>query len=67
MEQNLALILGREQVRSASGVRKAARSRLYPHLEATVADSRNTINLEAYGFPVPDGESPLIGPFDVFA
>jgi len=66
LEQNLALVLGREQVRAASGARKAARSRLYPHLEATVADSRNTINLEAYGFPVPDGESPLIGPFDVF-
>ncbi len=66
LEHNLAIVLGREQARAAAGARKAARSRLFPDLEASVADSRNTINLEAYGFPVAPGESPLIGPFDVF-
>jgi outer membrane protein TolC len=66
LEHNLAVVLGREQVRAAAGARDATRSRLYPQLGAYLADSRNIINLEAYGFPVPAGESPLIGPFDVF-
>jgi outer membrane protein TolC len=65
LEHNLAVVLGREQVRLAAGAHIAARSRAYPHLGAYLADSRNVINLEAYGFPVPAGESPLIGPFDV--
>jgi outer membrane protein TolC len=66
LEHNLAVVLGREQVRSAEGAKKAVRSRFYPQLEATLAESRNLINLEAYGFPVPVGQSPLIGPFNVF-
>jgi outer membrane protein TolC len=65
LERNLAAVLGREQVNTAAGARKAARSHLYPQLEAFLADSRNVINLQAYGFPVPPGQSPLIGPFDV--
>lgn len=65
LEHNLAVVLGRERVRSAAAGAKAERSRLYPHLDATLAASRNVINLEAYGFPVVPGESPLIGPFNV--
>ncbi len=66
LEQNLAVVLGREQARAAAGARSLARSSLLPHLETSVATSRNVINLEAYGFPVAPGESPLIGPFNVF-
>jgi outer membrane protein TolC len=65
LEHNLAVVLGREEVRSAIGSRDAVRSRLYPRLDASLIGSRNVINLEAYGFPVAPGESPLIGPFDV--
>jgi len=66
LERNLAVALGREQATAAAGARKAVRSRVYPQLDATLAESRNVINLEAYGFPVAPGESPLIGPFNVF-
>jgi outer membrane protein TolC len=66
LERNLAVVLGREQANAAAGAHKAVRSRVLPKLEATLAESRSVINLEAYGFPVAPGESPLIGPFNVF-
>jgi len=66
LEHNLAVVLGRERVRSAAAARDATKSGLYPQFGAYLADSRNVINLEAYGFPVAPDESPLIGPFDVF-
>jgi len=66
LERNLAVAVGREQANAAAGARKAVRSRVLPQLDATLAESRNVINLEAYGFPVAPGESPLIGPFNVF-
>jgi outer membrane protein TolC len=40
-------------------------SGLLPTLQATFAQAREQINLAAYGFPVPPGESPIIGPFNV--
>ncbi len=66
LERNLAVVLGREQANAAAGAHTAVRSRVLPKLDATLAESRSVVNLEAYGFPVAPGESPLIGPFNVF-
>ncbi len=65
LEHNLGVVLSKERAQSADGARWMARSPLLPNVSAHVAESRQKINLEAYGFPVAPGESPLIGPFDV--
>jgi len=65
LERNLGAVLGRERVRAADGARWMSVSGLLPTLQATIAQARDQINLEAYGFPVAPGESPIIGPFNV--
>jgi outer membrane protein TolC len=65
LEHNLGAVMGRERVRAASGARWMATSGLLPTLYASFAQAREQINLAAYGFPVPPGESPIIGPFNV--
>jgi outer membrane protein TolC len=65
LESNLGAVLGRERVRAAGGARWMSTSGLLPTLEATFAQARTQINLEAYGFPVAPGESPIIGPFNI--
>jgi outer membrane protein TolC len=65
LESNLGAVLGRERVRTADGARWMSTSGLLPTIQASFAQARNQINLEAYGFPVAPGESPIIGPFNV--
>lgn len=65
LEQNLGLILGERGVQAATGSRLGALSALLPNVAARVAPQRETINLEAFGFPVPAGTNPLVGPFNV--
>jgi len=65
LDHNLAALLAVADADQASGAARAARSRLRPELGATFTASRNKINLEAYGFPVEPGMSPVIGPFNV--
>ncbi len=66
LKQNLGLILGQQGVQAATGSRWAALSGLLPTVGFRVGEAREVINLEAFGFPVPAGTSPLIGPFNVF-
>ncbi len=66
LQQNLGLILGQQGLAAAGGGRLAALSRLLPNLSASLSPSRQTLNLAAYGFPLPPGTNPLVGPFDVY-
>jgi len=65
LDHNLGILLGQQRVRAADGARWMAMSGLLPTVGAHLAESNNKINLEAYGFPVAPGQSPLIGPFSV--
>jgi len=65
LEHNLAGLLAATDVRSAEGQWWLARRGLLPSVNLTAGFDRLKINLEAYGFPVTPGESPLIGPFNV--
>lgn len=65
LAHNLGIVLADEGVRSANGSRWFALGGLLPTFSASLAQARNQINLEAYGFPVAPGESPIIGPFNV--
>ncbi|MCX6539649.1 MAG: TolC family protein [Acidobacteria bacterium] len=65
LAHNLAAVLGEQRVRSADAARWAAWSGLLPSVSASLAQAREQINLEAYGFPVAPGQSPIIGPFNI--
>ena len=63
LQFNLGLLLQEESQRGASGARRRALAELLPNVRGFVRESRQVINLEAYGFPAPD---PIVGPFNVF-
>ena len=65
LRYNLGSILGGSAVASAEGARKEAQADLLPQLRAGVLESRQTINLAAYGLTLP-GVPPLVGPFNLF-
>jgi len=66
LAHNLAAILGRHAVDAANGTRTAAMSGLLPTVMGRISETRQKVNLEAYGFPLPAGANPIVGPFDVF-
>ena len=66
LEHNLASLLAESGAEGAAGAARSARARLFPDLAVELTEERTKINLEAYGLPVAPGESPLIGPFNVF-
>jgi outer membrane protein TolC len=65
LEHNLQALLAGQSVEEASGARAIASSALLPQLFAGASQAREKISLDAYGFPVAPGQSPLLGPFNV--
>jgi outer membrane protein TolC len=65
LTHNLGVVTAEQRVRAANGSRWMALSGVLPTISAHLAQSRNEINLAAYGFPVAPGESPIVGPFNV--
>lgn len=63
LEHNLAIVVGAQRVREADAARWNAWSGLLPGASASLVKANNQINLQAYGFPVAPGQSPIIGPF----
>jgi len=66
LKQNLGLILGQQGIQSATGNRWGALSGLLPNITGRVTPEREIINLAAFGFPLPPGMNPVVGPFNVF-
>ncbi len=69
LERNLALLLGEQRIRVARGARWEALSELLPNVSFKLSETRQKLNLEAFGFTsisgFPDIPS-LVGPFNVF-
>jgi outer membrane protein TolC len=65
LRSNLGAILSGSAVELAQGVHREARSELLPQVRLSSSESRQKINLAAYGFSTP-GTSDLVGPFNVF-
>ncbi|MEP6916890.1 MAG: TolC family protein [Acidobacteriota bacterium] len=63
LQFNLGLLLQEEAAKTAHGARWRALADLLPNLSATAGESRQVINLAAYGFPT---DHPIVGPFNVF-
>ena len=66
LKYNLGLVLTGTSMQSARAQRLRALSDLLPHVNARSTESVEQINLAAFGFPTPPGQSPIIGPFSVF-
>ena len=66
LEHNLGLILAQERLGEASGARLQALSELLPNANGRLSASRQKINLEAFGFPLPAGFPAVVGPFNVY-
>ena len=65
LAHNLGALLAGQTLKSAEASRDNALSGLLPHLSAGLSATRQQINLEAYGFTVAPGDSPVVGPFNV--
>lgn len=66
LKNNLGLILSTQGGYAARAARLRSLSYLLPNVNGRVVEQAQQINLAAYGFPVPAGQSPIIGPFSVF-
>jgi outer membrane protein TolC len=67
LEYNLGVLLSEQELSHAGGTRWVALSQLLPNLNAYVTESRQRINLEAFGFsPSNFGLSNVVGPFNTF-
>jgi outer membrane protein TolC len=66
LNHNLGVLNAEESVDRARGARWIALSRLLPNLNGTLSESRQVVNLEAFGFPLNGQFPPVVGPFNVF-
>lgn len=65
LQYNLGLLIQEESVNRAHGARWDALADLLPHVSGEVNQTRQVINLAAFGFSLPDMPS-IVGPFNVF-
>jgi outer membrane protein TolC len=63
LKNNLGLLLQEESASAAHGARWRALAELLPDLSSGMAERRQVINLEAFGFPAKPS---IVGPFNVF-
>jgi len=63
LQHNLGLLLAEESAATAHGARWRALADLLPNLSGSLAERRQVLNLEAFGFPA---KPPIVGPFNVF-
>ena len=50
----------------AEGARWRALGEMLPNVFGRVSETRQLIDLAAYGFPLPEGIPPIVGPFNLF-
>jgi outer membrane protein TolC len=66
LEHNLGLLLSETGVARAQGAHWKALSGLLPDVNGRIAETRQELNLAAYGFPLPAGIPSIVGPFNLF-
>jgi outer membrane protein TolC len=66
LEHNLGLLAAEEAAGRARGARWVALADLLPNVNGRVAETRQKVNLAAFGFPLPAGIPPIVGPFNTF-
>ncbi len=66
LEHNLGVLLAGNEVDRGRGTRWRSLCFLLPNVNGGVNESRQVVNLAAYGFPLPAGIPAIVGPFNVF-
>jgi outer membrane protein TolC len=66
LEHNLGVLTSEEASERARGARWVALSQLLPNLSGRLSETREKINLAVFGFPLPAGVPPVVGPLNVF-
>jgi outer membrane protein TolC len=66
LEHNLGLLNAQESVAMAQGSHWNALADLLPNASAHLSETRQKVNLAAFGFPLPAGIPSVVGPFNVF-
>jgi outer membrane protein TolC len=66
LEHNLGILLSDDARGRAEGAKWRALGGMLPTIYGRVAESRQLIDLAAYGFPLPPGIPPIVGPFNLF-
>ncbi|HUK34244.1 MAG TPA: TolC family protein, partial [Vicinamibacterales bacterium] len=66
LENNLGILLSDDARGRAEGARWRAMGAMLPNVYGRVAETRQLIDLAAYGFPLPEGIPPIVGPFNLF-
>lgn len=66
LESNLGLLNAEERLGQARGARWQALAELLPNASGRIAETRQKVNLAAFGFPLPEGVPSVVGPFNVF-
>ncbi len=66
LEHNLGILLSDDARGKAEGARWKALGGLLPNINGRLAETRQMVDLAAYGFPLPDGIPAIVGPFNVF-
>ncbi|HVZ24274.1 MAG TPA: TolC family protein [Vicinamibacterales bacterium] len=66
LDHNLGILLADDARGREQGERWRTLGELLPNLNGRVAESRQLIDLAAYGFPLPEGIPSIVGPFNLF-
>src|SRR6266853_1303718 len=66
LEHNLGVLLSDDAKGRAAGARWKALGGLLPNIGGRLSETRQIVDLAAYGFPLPEGIPPIVGPFNLF-
>ena len=66
LAHNLGVLTAQDDAEHARGERWRTLSELLPNVNGHVTETRQKVNLAAFGFPLPAGVPAVVGPFDVF-
>jgi outer membrane protein TolC len=66
LDHNLGILLSDDARGRAEGARWRAMGGMLPTINGRVTETRQLVDLAAYGFPLPEGIPPIVGPFNLF-
>lgn len=66
LDHNLGVLMAEERAKGAAGSRWTVLADLLPNVSGRITETRQRLNLAAFGFPLPPGTPALVGPFNVF-
>jgi outer membrane protein TolC len=66
LKYNLGVLNAEQSIDRANGARWRELSNLLPNVNGRLSETRQKVNLAAFGFPLPAGFPSLVGPYNVF-